>query len=146
MAGVGVALRYGLPLTKAVWKKVLDKFKDPVIQQIISVGLVTAEQIHDEFTAEYPESDERTIDEAVTMFQTVTDAEVLRPFYRRGPNRGQPIIPFYYTANLTNGNAWFHQHYYSKPSMDASFKRGRKFGNSEARNEMVKTKDILGGS
>ena len=79
------------------------------------------------------------------MFQTVTDESVLRPFYRRGPNRGQPIVPFYYTANLTNGNAWFHQHYYSKASLDAAFKRGRKFGNDESRREMAVNKEILGG-
>jgi len=144
---VSVALRYGVgsPLAKAVYKKVLQKFKDPLIQQLIAVGAITAEQLVDEFTTEYPESDERTINEAVTMFQTVTDESVLRPFYRRGPNRGQPIVPFYYTANLTNGDAFFHQHYYSKASMDASFKRGRAFGNTEATNKMAKTKEILSG-
>ena len=53
----------GSPLAKAVYKKVLQKFKDPVLQQLIAVGLITAEQLVDEFTAEYPESDERTINE-----------------------------------------------------------------------------------
>lgn len=144
MAYGSIAIK-GWPLARAVYIMILRKFQDPLWVSAMSAGSVGAEAIRNEFKLEYPESDTETIEEAVNEFMRMTDPEVLRPFYRRGPNRGQPIIPFYFTANLTNGQAFLHQHYYSKASMDASFKRGRKFGYNEARNDMAKNKDILQG-
>lgn len=41
---------------------------------------------------------------------------------------GEPIPPRYLTINMDKGTAWFHRDYFSRKSLNASYKKGRSHG------------------
>lgn len=77
---------------------------------------------------EFGDSDSEALEEAVRVASRMLNnegEEVLMPFSRR---LNEYITPQYITLGLMTGRAWASQHYYSKKSLDAAFRRGQKFG------------------
>ena len=86
-------------------------------------------EILDIVEAEAPEADkEAKEDVSRLVVRLMQQSEVLWPVKRSG----ERILPKYFILNINHGSAFYSSHYYSKKSLDASFKKGRAWGNREA--------------
>ena len=111
---------------------------DPVTQQhnVISQDDIRAKAIQ---IAGPPTNDEqRAAIEHLVGFATaiLESADVMWPTYQRGDKRGQKVEPMYLTFDFTQGRAWVHHRYYSKKSVDAGYRRGRRHGERAGKAEM----------
>lgn len=89
------------------------------------------------------DEDPVNVEEAARMFLRIfgDESEVMWPVTRQG----EKVSPNYFTIDFMKGRAWVHSKYYSRGSVNAGFKRGRRSGERAGKRELATITTAQGG-